>query len=49
MSATLADAMSNVAELIELPHLRTPGEDDGFWTVYRVTAGTRCPTPISPR
>jgi uncharacterized protein len=36
-----ATAMANVTALIELPHVRTPGEDDGFWAGYRDTAGDR--------
>ncbi|MEX1141281.1 MAG: TA system VapC family ribonuclease toxin [Thermoleophilaceae bacterium] len=31
------DAIANVDALIELPHVRTPGEDDGFWDLYRAT------------
>jgi toxin-antitoxin system PIN domain toxin len=34
------DAMENVGRLLELPQVRSPGEDDGFWGVYRsVTQG----------
>lgn len=33
------DAMANVASLLALPHVRTPAEADGFWAVYRATAG----------
>lgn len=29
-------AAANVERLIGLPHVRTPGEDDGFWQVFRV-------------
>src|SRR6266567_3608610 len=36
---TPADAAANVSDLIALPHVRSPGEHDGFWTVYRDTAG----------
>ena len=35
------DAVENVAGLLRLPHVRTPGEADGFWDVYRATAGDR--------
>jgi uncharacterized protein len=33
------DASANVAELLSRPHVRSPGEADGFWTLYRDTAG----------
>lgn len=33
------DAMRNVEALIDRPHVRTPGEADGFWPVFRATAG----------
>lgn len=33
------DALGNVSELLGLPHVRSPGEADGFWKLYRVTAG----------
>ena len=36
-----ADAMANVTSLIELPHVRAPGEADGFWELYRASAGDR--------
>lgn len=29
------EATANVEELLALPHARTAGEDEGFWTVYR--------------
>lgn len=32
-----ADAIANVESLISLPHVRTPGEDDGFWQLYLAT------------
>lgn len=32
-----SDAMANVEALIRLPHVRTPGEGDGFWDLYRAT------------
>ena len=34
-------AVENVSELVRLPHFRTPGEADGFWDLYRATAGDR--------
>jgi uncharacterized protein len=33
------NASANVAQLLERPHVRTPGEADGFWESYRVAAG----------
>jgi uncharacterized protein len=34
-------AIENVSGLVRLPHVRTPGEADGFWGLYRATAGDR--------
>jgi uncharacterized protein len=34
-------AVENVSGLLSLPHVRTPGEADGFWDLYRATAGDR--------
>jgi len=34
-----ADAMRNIDQLIARPHVRISGEADGFWTLYRGTAG----------
>ena len=34
-----ADAQANVDRLIARPHVRTPGELDGFWPVLRGAAG----------
>jgi toxin-antitoxin system PIN domain toxin len=34
-------AVEHVSELVRLPHVRTPGEADGFWDLYRATAGDR--------
>jgi toxin-antitoxin system PIN domain toxin len=34
-------AMRNVESLLDRPHVRAPGESDGFWTVFRQTAGDR--------
>jgi uncharacterized protein len=33
------DATHNVAQLLSRPHVRAPGEHDGFWDLYRATAG----------
>lgn len=34
-------ALASVESLVVRPHVRSPGEDDGFWAVYRDTvAGT---------
>jgi uncharacterized protein len=35
------DAVGNVSALISLPHVRRPGEADGFWSLYRATAGVQ--------
>jgi toxin-antitoxin system PIN domain toxin len=35
------DAMRNVEALLDRPHVRTPGELDGFWPIFRATAGDR--------
>ncbi|MFN0071020.1 MAG: TA system VapC family ribonuclease toxin [Chloroflexota bacterium] len=34
-----ADARRNIAQLLARPHVRTPGEEDGFWDLYLQTAG----------
>jgi len=34
-----ADAQANLDRLIARPHIRTPGELDGFWAVLRAAAG----------
>jgi hypothetical protein len=31
------DAIANVESLVSLPHVRTPGEGDGFWSLYLAT------------
>jgi toxin-antitoxin system PIN domain toxin len=31
------EATDNVHQLLELPHVRTSGEEEGFWDVYRAT------------
>ena len=33
------DAMANVSDLLALPHVRSPGEGEGFWDLFRATAG----------
>ena len=33
------DAMRNVEALLDRPHVRSPGEDDGFWPLFRAAAG----------
>lgn len=32
------EATTNIAALLERPHVLTPGEADGFWGLYRATA-----------
>lgn len=34
-----AEAERNVAALVDLPHLRVIGEQDGFWAAYREVTG----------
>jgi toxin-antitoxin system PIN domain toxin len=36
---TFADASGNITTLLARPHVRTAGENEGFWTMYLVTAG----------
>jgi toxin-antitoxin system PIN domain toxin len=36
-----AAATSNVTALLALPHVRTAGEHDGFWDIYRTTAAAQ--------
>jgi toxin-antitoxin system PIN domain toxin len=36
-----ADAIETVADLIGQPHVRTPGEAEGFWILYLDTEGAR--------
>jgi toxin-antitoxin system PIN domain toxin len=36
---TPAEAVGNITALIERSHVRSPGEADHFWTLYRATAG----------
>jgi hypothetical protein len=38
---TPGEASDAIATLIERPNVRTPGESDGFWALYRSTAGTQ--------
>jgi toxin-antitoxin system PIN domain toxin len=33
-----AAAIENVSALLALPHVRTPGEADGFWALFQATA-----------
>lgn len=35
---TADDAAANVDALLDVPHARTEGETEGFWSVYRATA-----------
>jgi toxin-antitoxin system PIN domain toxin len=37
---TPLQAQRNVEALIDRPHVRTPGEADGFWPLFRSAAGT---------
>ncbi len=32
---SLADVMENVTTMLERPHVRAPGEAEGFWSAYR--------------
>ncbi len=34
-------AIRNVEALLDRPHVRAPGEADGFWPLFRATAGER--------
>ena len=34
-------AMRNIESLLDRSHVRAPGEADGFWSVFRSTAGER--------
>ena len=36
---TARDATANIGEFLARPHVRAPGERDGFWDIYRATAG----------
>lgn len=36
-----ADAIRNVEALLSRPHMRQPGEDAGFWEIFRSIAGDR--------
>jgi toxin-antitoxin system PIN domain toxin len=33
------EAMRNVEALLDRPHIRAPGEADGFWPIFRAAAG----------
>ena len=35
------DALANVSALLVLGHVRAPGEGNGFWEIFRTTAGAR--------
>lgn len=35
------EAMRNVEALLDRPHVRSPGEADGFWPIFRLAAGDR--------
>lgn len=36
-----AAALLNVEALLDRPHVRAPGEAEGFWPIFRATAGDR--------
>jgi uncharacterized protein len=36
---TPRDALANVSNLLALPHVRSPGEAEGFWEFFLATAG----------
>jgi uncharacterized protein len=36
-----ATALQNVEALLDRPHVQAPGEIDGFWPIFRATAGVR--------
>lgn len=38
---TPARATANVQRLLDLPHVRTPGETEGFWPLFRTVAEDR--------
>jgi toxin-antitoxin system PIN domain toxin len=42
------DAIANISSLIELAHVRSPGEAAGFWELYRVTAGPHVRGDVVP-
>ena len=35
---TFAGASANISALLSRPHIRTPGESNGFWELYLTTA-----------
>ena len=35
-----ADATANVEQLLVRPHVRAPGEDDGFWNSFRAVSAS---------
>jgi hypothetical protein len=36
-----AEAAANITGLLSQPHVRTPGESDGFWDLFQPTAGAQ--------
>jgi toxin-antitoxin system PIN domain toxin len=36
----VGEATRSVGELLRRPHVRSPGEGDGFWDIYAATAAT---------
>ena len=36
-----AAAMGNITALLDRPHVRVSGEEDGFWELFRATASTQ--------
>jgi toxin-antitoxin system PIN domain toxin len=37
------EALANLGALLELPHVRSPGEDAGFWPAFRTVASQIAP------
>ena len=37
----ITDAVQTIGDLLSRPHVRTPGEDPGFWELYIDTGGAR--------
>jgi uncharacterized protein len=37
---TFGEASGNISALLERPHVRSPGESDGFWSFYLETASS---------
>jgi toxin-antitoxin system PIN domain toxin len=40
----LPDAIDNIAQLVNRPHVRTAGEGEGFWRAFREVAGDARPS-----